>query len=190
MKTDFALPNKKYNIIYADPPWNYRQGGYGKSSHGIAKQHYATMPTSDICSMPVSSICSESWAACFLWSTFPNIAEALKVMEAWGFRYKNAAFVWVKKNARSGSNYMGMGAYTRANAEVCLLGVTPEFKAGKLVRCHSVRQIIEAPFEGHSKKPDEARRRIVNLLGDVPRIELFARQRTKGWDAWGNEVES
>ena len=109
-------------------------------------------------------------------------------MEAWEFTYKTAAFVWVKKNARSGGNYMGLGAYTRANAEVCLLGVSPGFKAGEGGRSHKVHQVIEAPFEGHSKKPDETRRRIVELLGDVPRIELFARQRADGWDAWGNEA--
>ena len=175
-------------MIDADPPWAYGQGGKGKSSHGIAKQHYDTMTTADICDIPIPSICAEDGAACFMWATFPNIAEAIKVMEAWGFRYKTAAFVWVKKNARSGGNYMGLGAYTRANAEVCLLGVTPRFKAGERVRSHSVRQIIEAPWQGHSKKPDETRRRIVELLGDVPRIELFARQREDGWDAWGNEA--
>lgn len=127
-------------------------------------------------------------SVCFMWATFPNIVEAVKVMEAWGFTYKTAAFVWVKKNRKNGGNFMGMGAYTRANAEVCLLGVTPEFSAKNQIRAHNIHQIIEAPFEGHSKKPDETRRRIVDLLGDVPRIELFARQRAEGWDAWGNEV--
>ena len=127
-------------------------------------------------------------AACFLWATFPNIGDGIKVLEAWGFEYKTAAFVWVKKNPKNGRNFWGMGAYTRANAEVCLLGVSKDFKAGQQVRSHSVHQIIEAPFEGHSKKPDEARRRIVELLGDVPRIELFARQRADGWDAWGTEA--
>ena len=83
---------------------------------------------------------------------------------------------------------MGLGAYTRANAEVCLLGITPGFKAGNMVKSHSVRQVIESPFQGHSTKPDEARRRIVELLGDVPRLEMFARQRADGWDAWGNEA--
>lgn len=182
------LPNKQYTVIYCDPPWAYRQGGKGKSSRGIARQYYDTMETDSICTLPVSTICAEDGAACFMWATFPNIGEALKVLEAWGFHYKTAAFVWVKKNAKSGGNYMGLGAYTRANAEVCLLGVTPGFKAGKRVCSHSVRQVIETPFEGHSKKPDEARRRIVELLGDVPRIELFARQRADGWDAWGNEI--
>lgn len=111
-------------------------------------------------------------------------------MEAWGFEYKTAAFVWVKKYAKSGKNFWGMGAYTRANAEVCLLGISSGFKAGEKIISHKVHQIIEAPYEGHSTKPDETRRRIVELLGDVPRIELFARQRADGWDAWGNEVPS
>ncbi len=176
------FPDRKYTVIYADPPWSYQQSGYG-----AAKKHYATMTTDDICNLPVKKICGGG-AICFLWATFPNIADAIKVMEAWGFQYKTAAFVWVKKNAKSGGNCMGLDAYTRANAEVCLLGVTPGFKARERVRCHSVRQIIEAPRQAHSKKPDEARQRIVELLGDVPRIELFARQRAEGWDAWGNEV--
>lgn len=107
-------------------------------------------------------------------------------MEAWGFQYKTAAFVWVKKTG-AGGNFWGMGAYTRANAEVCLLGVTHDFRASEQIKAHNVHQIIEAPFEGHSRKPDEARRRIVQLLGDVPRIELFAREHPEGWDAWGDQ---
>lgn len=127
-------------------------------------------------------------AACFLWATFPNITEGIKVLEAWGFTYKTAAFVWIKTYAKSGRPFWGMGAYTRANAEVCLLGVSPGFKAREQVKSHRVHQVIEAPFDGHSKKPDETRRRIVELLGDVPRLEMFARDRAPGWDAWGNEA--
>ena len=93
-----------------------------------------------------------------------------------------------QQNRKNGGNFWGMGAYTRANAEVCLLGVSPGFKAREQVHSHRVHQVIEAPFEGHSKKPDETRRRIVELLGDVPRLEMFARDRAPGWDAWGNEV--
>ena len=181
MEKLIPFPNRQYDVIYADPPWSYKQSG-----NGAAKHHYTTMTTEDICNLPVRKLCGG--ASCFLWATFPNIENAIKVMEAWGFQYKTAAFVWIKKNAKSGGNYMGLGAYTRANAEVCLLGVSPGFKAKERVRSHSVRQIIEAPWQGHSRKPDEARRRIVELLGDVPRIELFARQRADGWDAWGNEV--
>mgnify|MGYP002702506494 FL=1 len=91
------------------------------------------------------------------------------------------------KKTKKGANFWGMGAYTRANAEVCLLGVSKGFKASEMIRAHNVHQIIEAPIEKHSKKPDETRRRIVQLVGDVPRIELFARDRADGWDAWGDE---
>ena len=127
-------------------------------------------------------------AICFLWATFPNISEAVKVMEAWGFQYKTAAFVWIKTYPKSGKPFWGMGAYTRANAEVCLLGISKGFKAKEQIKSHAVHQIVEAPVGRHSEKPDEVRRRIVELLGDVPRIELFARERAEGWDAWGNEV--
>lgn len=126
--------------------------------------------------------------ALFMWATFPQIADALRVMETWGFTYKTAAFVWVKKNRKSDTPFWGMGAYTRANAEICLLGVTPDFRASEQIKSHAVHQIIEAPVMEHSIKPDETRRRIVELLGDVPRIELFARQRVPGWDAWGDEI--
>lgn len=188
METMIPFPEKKYSVIYADPPWAYRQCGTSEKSRGTAKKHYPTMSNEDIAALPIPSICAPDGAACFMWATFPNIGEAVRVMERWGFEYKTAAFVWVKKYAKSGKNFWGMGAYTRANAEVCLLGVTPNFKAGERVISHAVHQIIEAPYDGHSKKPDETRARIVQLLGDLPRIELFARQRADGWDAWGNEV--
>lgn len=182
------FPEKTYQIIYADPPWEYRQSGGKNGSRGMAKTHYNTMPTEDICNMPVEKIAGGG-AICFLWATFPTLPEALRVMEAWGFSYKGAAFVWVKKNRKSGGNFWGMGQYTRANAEVCLLGVSKGFKASEQVKSHRVHQIVEAPVGRHSEKPDEVRRRIVELLGDVPRIELFARERAEGWDAWGNEVQ-
>lgn len=176
------FPDKRYQIIYADPPWSYRQGG-----RGAAKDHYQPMTTVDICNLPVAEIAGEA-ACCFLWATFPTIQKALCVMEAWGFAYKGAAFVWVKTYAKSGKYFWGMGQYTRANAEVCLLGTSEDFRASERVKSHRVHQIVEAPFMGHSRKPPEVRERIVELLGDVPRIELFARERVPGWDAWGNEV--
>ena len=181
------FPDKKYQIIYADPPWEYKQSGGVNGSRGMAKTHYDTMPTEDICNLPVDKIAGGG-AICFLWATFPNISEAVKVMVAWGFQYKTAAFVWVKTYPKSGKPFWGMGAYTRANAEVCLLGISKGFKAKEQIKSHAVHQIVEAPVGRHSEKPDEVRRRIVELLGDVPRIELFARERVEGWDAWGNEV--
>ena len=184
---NLTLPTGPFSVIYADPPWEYRQSGSLKGSRGMAKAHYATMTTKDICEIPVGSICTND-AILFLWATFPNIAEALAVMEAWGFTYKTAAFVWFKVNSKSVTPFWGMGQYTRANAEVCLLGIRPGTKAKRQVINHGVHQIIQSPVRRHSQKPAEARERIVQLLGDVPRVELFARERVPGWAAWGNEV--
>lgn len=185
MKVD--LPDKKYAVIYADPPWTYQQHGTSHKSRGNAAQHYKTMTMDEICRLPVQNI-AEREAALFLWATFPQIEDAIQVMKAWGFQYKTAAFVWVKKY-KCGKNFVGMGAYTRANAEICLLGVTPDFRAGTQIKNHAVHQVIESPIQAHSAKPDETRRRIVELMGNVPRIELFARQRVPGWYAWGDEIE-
>jgi N6-adenosine-specific RNA methylase IME4 len=114
------------------------------------------------------------------------LPEALRVIRAWGFTYKTVAFVWVKTNRKSATWFYGMGFWTRSNAEVCLLATR-----GHLRRVNkAVHQLIVSPLEAHSKKPDAARERIVALMGDIPRIELFARQATEGWDVWGNEVES
>ena len=188
MYVDIFNTDKKYNIIYADPPWEYQQHG-GKNNHrGMAKQHYDTMSTEDICNLPVRELATDD-CVLFMWTTFPQIGEALKVIKAWGFKYRTAAFVWVKKNRKNNTNFWGMGAYTRANAEVCLLGISKGTKAKQIVRSNSVHQIIESPVMEHSRKPHEARKRIVKLLGDVPRIELFARQIRRGWDCWGNEIE-
>ncbi len=182
-KTKIPFPNKKYSVIYADPPWAYQQGG-----RGAAKHHYDTMSTEALCQMPVRDICTDD-AVLFMWATFPNLLEALKVMEAWGFIYKTAAFVWVKQNKKASTLFMGGGSYTRANAEVCLLGVSKNTKTKMVVASHSVRQIIVAPVRHHSQKPAEARSRIRELTGeDHSYIELFARNTTPGWDVWGNEV--
>ena len=145
------------------------------------------MGIDELCALPVADLAAPD-SALFLWATFPQLPEALRLIKAWGFQYKSVAFVWLKKNRKADSWFYGLGFWTRGNAEVCLLGVSPGFKAREQVHSHRVHQVIEAPFEGHSKKPDETRRRIVELLGDVPRLELFARDRAPGWDAWGNEV--
>ena len=143
------------------------------------------MSADEICSLSVADIAAEN-SVLFLWTTFPNLQESFRVIEAWGYKYSTAAFVWVKRNKKTVSWFMGLGYWTRANAEICLLATK-----GKPKRISkSVRQIIDAPIEYHSKKPDETRERIVELMGDLPRIELFARQKTDGWDVWGNEVES
>lgn len=187
MKVDIFSTEKKYHVIYADPPWEYKESGGIANSRGMAKQHYSTMPLEKICQLPIKKISADN-ALLFVWSTFPRINEALKVIAEWGFIYKTASFVWVKENKKSSSLFWGMGAYTRANAEVCLLGISKNTKAGEVVKTHDVHQIIMSSVEEHSKKPDEARDRIVKLIGDVPRIELFARQSVEGWDCWGLEA--
>jgi len=174
---------KKYNVILADPPWSFRawsNKGMGRS----AEQHYPTMRLEDIKALPVSDLAAED-CVLFLWATFPMLKEALEVAEAWGFVYKTVAFTWVKENRKSPGLFWGLGYWTRANAEVCLLATRGSPKR----QSAAVHQVILSPVERHSKKPDEVRERIVTLMGDVPRVELFARQQTPGWDVWGNEVE-
>lgn len=184
---DIYNTNKKYNIIYADPPWSYTNKGSETGKRGMAAYHYDTMEEKDICNIPIKNILDDK-AICFMWATFPNIQKALNVMEAWGFEYKTAGFVWCKKNKKSNSWFWGMGSFTRANAEICLIGLKKGTKAKDIVKSHSIHQIVETPIEEHSKKPNEVREKIINLCGNLPRIELFARQINDGWDCWGNEV--
>ena len=173
--------DKKYNIIYADPPWRYNC----KNLPGAAEKHYPTMSTEDLCSLPVEQLANHD-CLLFLWTTFPMLQEALRLIPAWGFRYTTVAFVWLKQNRKSLSWFYGLGFWTRGNAEICLLA-----KRGKPKRySNSIHQFIISPVEEHSKKPDITRDKIVSLAGDLPRIELFARQKSPGWDVWGNEVDS
>lgn len=174
------MEQKKYNIIYADPPWRYEMS----KGQGVAENHYTTMGIQDICRLPVKTI-TEKDSSLFLWVTFPQLPEAFKVIKAWGFTYKTVAFVWLKLNKSGKGFFFGLGYWTRSNAEICLFAVK-----GKPKRVSKkVFQIIVSPLQAHSKKPEEARSRIVELMGDLPRIELFARETTPGWDVWGNEVE-
>jgi N6-adenosine-specific RNA methylase IME4 len=182
------FPNKKYEVIYADPPWSYKQTGGPNGQRGMATAHYDTMPLDAIKALPVQNMVSDGGCALFLWATGPLLPEAIAVMEAWGFSYKGIAFAWVKHNRKSPSLFWGMGAYTRSNVELCLLGVSKKYKASDHVKSHAVHQVVVSPISRHSEKPDEVRQRITKLLGDIPRIELFARQKCAGWDAWGNEV--
>ncbi len=187
MKVDIFDTIKKYKVIYADPPWEYKQSGSFNGKRGMAKWHYNTMSTDEICKLPIKSLKTED-AVLFIWATFPNIKEALRVMEAWGFVYKTAAFVWIKQNKRTESLFWGMGSYTRANAEICLLGLSPKTKGKNITKSHKVHQVIISPIREHSRKPEEARKRIEKLVGGVSKIELFARDKEEEWDYWGDEV--
>lgn len=161
---------KKYSVIYADPPWKYRRhGGRGP------EKHYPTMPVEDIKALPVADLAADD-CVLFLWATFPKLREAFEVIDVWGFKYKTVAFVWIKLNRNDDGIFWGMGFWTRSNAEICLLAT----KGSPQVQARNIHQVIISHVEEHSKKPDEARRRIVALMGDVPRIELFARQSPPG----------
>lgn len=172
---------KKYGVIYADPPWRYDH----RHGHGVAENHYPTMSLDEICALPVADLAAEN-SALFLWATFPQLKEALRVIDAWGFQYKTLAFLWLKQNRKTDSWFYGMGFWIRSNAEVCLLATRGRPKR----QCTGIHQFVVSRIEQHSKKPDIVRDKIVQLMGDVPRAELFARQKTPGWDIWGNEVEN
>ena len=183
-KIDIFNIDKKYNIIYADPPWQYKTwSGKGKEKKS-AENHYPCMKKEDIQNLPVQNI-SANDCVLFLWVTMPCLEEGLELIRKWGFTYKTCGFTWVKKNKKSDSYFWGLGYWTRANAELCLIATK-----GKPKRVSkSVHQICDAKIMEHSKKPNEIRERIVKLCGDLPRIELFARQCADGWDCWGNETD-
>jgi N6-adenosine-specific RNA methylase IME4 len=175
------FPNKKYKIIYADPPWSYKDKAL--SGNRGANCKYPTQSLEWLNNLPVKDL-ADNDSILFLWVTMPKLNECFDLIKAWGFEYKTCAFTWVKKNKISPSWFMGMGRWTRANAEVCLLATK-----GKPKRINAgVHSVIDTPIEYHSKKPDVTKERIIKLVGDLPRIELFARKQTTGWDVWGNEV--
>ena len=186
------MENKKYQIIYADPPWQYTFAG--TRSEGKADD-YQTMKTKDICKMGVGELADEN-CVLFMWGIWTKLQDTIDVMRAWGFDYKTVGFVWIKTNKSvsveqysflpqdSFDEFFGMGMWTRSNTEFCLIGVK-----GKPQRVSaSVRQVVYSPIREHSRKPDEVRGRIVELMGNLPRIELFARKPSDGWDVFGNEV--
>ena len=188
------FPDKKYKIIYADPPWetiNWSEKG-GKRG---AKRHYKTMSNDEIYNLPVKDI-SDKNSILFLWVCFPQLIEGLQTIKEWNFNYKTVGFVWVKTNKNydvkqtsflptdSFNSFWGLGYWTRSNVELCLLATKGKVEK----KSSSIHQLIYEPRSKHSKKPDCVKDKIISLVGDLPKIELFARQKTDGWDAWGNEI--
>jgi protein gp37/N6-adenosine-specific RNA methylase IME4 len=180
------LPTGRYAVILADPPRRYETwtaAGTGRS----AEQHYQTQSTDWIASLPIRDLAADD-CILFLWATFPLLKDALRVVEAWGFTYKTAAFTWVKLSPKSGNSFApklhtGLGHWTRSNAEVCFLATrgSPHRLAA------DVHSVIEAPIRKHSRKPDEQYDRIERLVAG-PYVELFARYPRAGWTAWGDQV--
>ncbi len=187
------FPDKRYTVIYADPAWEY-DDTQDAGNRGAVHKYKSVMTVDDICEMPVPAISADD-CILFMWVTMPKLREALRVLNAWEFEFKTTAFTWLKFTEKK-KLFWGMGRWTRSNPELCWLATKghPQ-RVSKGV--HSVidnrltNTIAEdATIARHSEKPNEARERIVELCGDVPRIELFARKRYRGWDTWGNEVNT
>jgi N6-adenosine-specific RNA methylase IME4 len=170
-----------YSLIYADPPWQYRdKANSGKRG---ACHKYDVMSLDAICRLPVTDLAFDDCLLAMWWVS-PMPEEALRVVKAWGFKLKTmCGFTWHKLTVL-GKDHFGMGHYTRCNAENCLFAT----RGRPRVVSHSVPQLIVSPVREHSQKPDEAAMRLVQLMGDVPRVELFARGYRPGWDAWGDEA--
>lgn len=178
------FPNKKYAVIYADPPWKYNSRANHKTRfRGGACGHYKLMSFSEIKLLPIPDIAEDN-CALFMWCTFPYLLRQITLFGYWGFRYRTVGFTWIKTNPKNGKPFFGVGYYSKSNAEVCLLGMKGQLKPVS----NKVSSVVISPRREHSRKPDEVRSRIVELFGDLPRIELFAREKNDGWDVWGNEV--
>ena len=175
---DIYNTDKKYNIIYADPAWQYWESGNKNQSN-----HYKTMTLEEICNLPIKNIADEN-CILFLWVTFPILQDCFKVIESWGFKYSTCGFNWVKRNKKSDNYFFGCGSWTRANSELCLIATK-----GKIERLdNAISQIVDSRIEEHSKKPEIIYTLIEKLVGKLPRIELFARNTFINWDYWGNEL--
>jgi site-specific DNA-methyltransferase (adenine-specific) len=178
---------RQYRVIYADPPWKFSSGElqtYGGERFTSIEKHYPVQSVEWIKSLPVERIAMDD-AALFLWTTDAHMKEAIEVIEAWGFRYVTVSFIWEKVSV-NGKTLCTLGAWTLKNYEQCLLGTRGTMLQYKEI--NNIRQKVVAQRGKHSEKPEEVRHNIEQLFGDCQRIELFARGRVAGWDAWGNEV--
>jgi N6-adenosine-specific RNA methylase IME4 len=189
VRVDIFSTANKYRVIYADPPWKFgSKEPTGKTGGGTTYKPleavYPTVATEDMSAWDVGRIAYRD-AALFMWATDAHLKDALKLYEAWGFRYVTVAFVWSKKTIK-GKTVHNLAPWTLKNCELCLFGTRGHMTQYK--QKNNIPQLVEAVRGRHSEKPEEVRRRIEELFGDVPRIELFARCHAPGWDCWGNEV--
>ena len=177
-------PQEKYDIIYADPPWQWDTFS-DKGQKKSPQKHYSLMTLDDIQALPISTIAKED-SLLFLWVTGPLLLRQLQIMEAWGFTYKTIGFTWGKLNKVNGEPFMGTGYYTRQGSEFVAIGRrgTPPRPANR-----SVKQFRPERIREHSRKPDTIRQDILSMYPETKRIELFARTQTPGWDVWGNQTE-
>jgi N6-adenosine-specific RNA methylase IME4 len=177
---DVVALHRKYEVVYADPPWNSNQ--FGREKKRGNKRHYPLMTLDEIKALPVKELTHKN-CLLFLWVVDAQLLDAGSVISAWGFKYKTIAFTWVKQTV-NGKDHFGPGVWTRKNPETCLLATK-----GKPIRINaSVRQLQKHVVREHSRKPDEIADAITQLVGNVSKIELFARYPRADWDVWGNEL--
>lgn len=187
MKIDIYNTNKKYNIIYADPPWQFGSKAYQDKNRKMLKleeTQYNTMTIDELKQLPIKKISDEN-CVCIMWCVDSFLKEGIELLESWGFKYKTIAFNWIK-HYESGEVCVNFAPYTLKSWEICILGLKGSI--GKIKEVNNVQGLLNEVRTKHSKKPDEARKRIDIIFGNKPRIELFARQYADGWDCWGNEV--
>lgn len=214
-----STPSNSFNILYADPPWSYQQ----TVKNGVLRRKdgsllYPSMSVKQLCALgPEVARVGRNDSALFLWATMPLLAEALKVIDAWGYTYKTCFVTWIKTTKQGDRPAFGVGYYTRSNAELCLLATKGKIASYKKLLDIEVNRnasamssvvheegpcrpnfltlledsstpIVMTPRRQHSRKPQMVRSMIERLLGNIPRAELFAREQTEGWSALGNDV--
>ena len=180
---------KKYNVIYCDPPWDFKGGGIyqdnGRKDRSISDEYKLTK-TIDLKELPINNLADDD-CFMFMWVTDSHLKQGIDLMEGWGFRYSTIAFVWLKQY-HTGNNCYNVGRWTMKSTEIVLLGL--KGKPLKYKKAKNVKAFVEAERTKHSVKPNEVRKRILDLCGDIPRIELFAREKKEGFDVFGNEVKN
>ena len=186
--------DRRYGLIYADPPWRYNQRSAHKKTKfgGGAGGHYETMSIEEIKNLPAGRLADDTCALA-MWVTGSHMHHGRDVIRAWGFNHvESVLFVWVKTTNRTGKPFYGTGYYTGGNAEYVLLGRKKQPSVTK----RGVSQIILEPHPRkngkiiHSAKPECVRDHLVTLFGDIPRVELFARQTALGWDSIGDQLDT
>ena len=185
---DLNSVTKKYQIVYADPPWKFTSKKFqdgGRNYDKLERNHYPTMSAKEIARLPIKHIIAED-AACFLWVVDSHLKQGIYILERWGFTYKTIAFNWIKttKNKKKWYNF---SPWTLKSWELVILGT--KGKMGKYKQMNNIKGLVEAERIQHSQKPEEVRDRINELFGGLNKIELFARRTTPGWDSWGNQLD-
>ncbi len=176
---------EKYQIVYADPPWKTKT--FKEKKDGLISRDlpYVQMTDIEIAELPVESLVADD-AILFMWCIDSRIPKIAELMKSWGFNYKCVGFVWGKKAKTTEGFNGGFSSYTKRDCEFCFIGTRGKYLNLK----RSVNQILLEPKDAHSKKPNEIKDRILDLCGDLPRLEMFARSSTEGWDVFGNEVDN